>query len=308
MAAPTLVDSADMLPDIWRLALRSGRGDMEHRHTEQVEHCRSRGLAALGWGVRRKGSRDVVLQQIQEEYPGTPRHTVQRFMDAQDGSLIWTLHTDGTYCIGKFVGPWYYDDTSAAADLDCYQVRPVEWAPTKLDVSQVPGAVIRAFSGRGSSFSRIHDPGARRYSHFRFEVLMGRTTRVPSSTPEEVLQSLLHPWDVEDLVALYLQVVRKFLILPASRQTGTAGYEYVLIDLNSRRQVIVQVKTGDSSVDLVRLASAAGSERLAIAFSTRGLYKGQDSRVEKLTNQEILKFMEDYRSILPDKIRGWLDY
>ena len=151
--------------------------------------------------------------------------------------------------------------------------------------SEVPGAVVRAFSQRGSSFSRIHDEPARRYSHRLYDSLLGRGERVAAPSPEEVLASLLAPFDLEDLVFVYMQVERGYLVLPGSRRTDTAVYEYVLPHPSTREQAMVQVKTGSSAVDLEQLKKAAGGDHKAYAFSTTGSYTGSGSGVELLSSK-----------------------
>ncbi|HYI00312.1 hypothetical protein [Hyalangium sp.] len=293
------------LPDIWRLPLRSQKeGGVPH--DEQVEHCLTLGLSAVGWGVRKSDALEEVLARVEAEYDRRGRQTVERFANAPMGSLVWTLHTDGTYRIGELVGPWRYDDSSTAERLDCHQVRETRWARAKLLSSEVPGAVVRCFSQRGSSFSRIHDENARAYSHRLFDKLLARPERVPAPTPAEILRSHLDPFDVEDLVFVYLQVKRDFLVLPGSRRTDSAAYEYVLIHRTTHEQAVVQIKTGSSTVDLDRLAKAAGSHHQAFAFSTTGRYAGPASRVELLSSESLLAFMKASPEFLPPRVKGWL--
>lgn len=304
--------TSEVLPQLWRLALRSGRHDMEGRHTEQVDYCLSKGIAALGWEAENDGTPQDALRQIEKQHDRKGRQTVGRFINAPNQSLIWTLHTDGTYHLGEITRPWRYDDSPRAHELDSVQVREVSWADKRFDSSEVPGGVIRRFSQRGSAFSRIHDAAAARYSRQVFDKLAGRPRVLRRPNVEEVLTSLLDPWDVEDRIAIYLQASRGLLVFPASRQTSTSAYEYVLMDPKSGRHVIVQVKTGESSVDVARLASAArGDERTAIAFSTTGRYDGEDDAVEKLSGKEILSFLGKQRtekvSLLPPRVRLWLD-
>ncbi len=292
------------LPDIYRLPLRSQKeGGVPH--DEQVEHCLRNGISAVGWGVE-GGSLEEVLNQIEATYHRRGRQTVERFANAPTGSLIWTLHTDGTYRVGELTGHWRYDASAEAERLDCYQVRDTRWAPKRLLSSEVPGAVVRSFSQRGSSFSRIHDESARQYSHRLYDQLLERGERVSTPTPEEVLGSLLAPFDVEDLVFVYLQVKCGYLVLPGSRRTDTAAYEYVLLHPDTREQAVVQVKTGASAVDLERLKRAAGSDHKAYAFSTTGSYTGRDSGVELISSESLLDLMKARPEVLPPRVKGWL--
>ena len=296
--------SASNLPDIYRLPLRSQKeGGVPH--DQQVEHCLRNGISAVGWGVE-GGGLEEVLTQIEETYDRRGRQTVERFANAPTGSLIWTLHTDGTYRVGELAGPWRYDASAEAERLDCHQVRDTRWAPKRLLSSEIPGAVVRSFSQRGSSFSRIHDEAAQRYSHRLYDSLLGRGERVIAPSPEEVLVSLLAPFDVEDLVFVYMQVERGYLVLPGSRRTDTAAYEYVLLHPGTREQAVVQVKTGSSAVDLEQLKKAAGSDHRAYAFSTTGSYTGSGSGVELISSERLLEFMSERPEVLPPRVKGWL--
>jgi hypothetical protein len=293
------------LPDIYRLPLRSQKeGGVPH--TEQVEHCLRNGISALGWGVT--GSKlEEVLAQIEATYDRRGRLTVERFASTPAGSLIWTLHTDGTYRVGELVGAWKYDASPEAERLDCHQVRETRWAPVSLLSSEVPGAVVRCFSQRGSSFSRIHDAVARTYSHRLYDRLLQRPERIPSPTPDEVLQSLLDPYDVEDLVFVYMQVELGYLVLPGSRRTDSAAYEYVLLHPKTRQQAVVQIKTGSSVVDLDQLAKATANRHKAFAFSTTGSYTGRTSNVELLSSHGLLSFMRARPEVLPPRVRAWFE-
>jgi hypothetical protein len=123
---------------------------------------------------------------------------------------------------------------------------------------------------------------------------------------DEVLRSLLDPFDVEDLVFVYMQVKRDFLVLPGSRRTDSAAYEYVLVHRTTYEQAVVQVKTGLSTVDLDQLARAAGRNHKAFAFSTTGSYSGTASNVEILAFGSLLAFMKECPGFLPPRVKGWL--
>jgi hypothetical protein len=154
--------------------------------------------------------------------------------------------------------------------VDVHHVRPVVWAGSVL-AEDVPGAVIRSFSGPGSSFSEIHNDAARAYSRHLFNKLKGRPTKATPLSVATVLRDLLGPIDMEDLVYVFLQVKEGYVVLPASRRSDTAAYEYELVQRNSGQRAIVQVKTGNSRVDLSLLASTAGTTARAFAYASGGM-------------------------------------
>ena len=146
------------------------------------------------------------------------------------------------------------------------------------------------------------------YSHRLYAELMGEPTDLPPPAAEDVIKHLLEPFNVEDLVFTYLQS-RGYLVLPASRRTDTAAYEYVMVHRETGKLAVAQVKTGQSSVDLDLLASTAGEDHDAFAYSTGSHYRGHGSAaIERLTDAQLLGFANAAPHHLPPRVRRWLDY
>src|SRR5438094_6120530 len=104
----------DELPEIWRLPLRSGKPGVIYE--DAINHCLQRQIVAVGWGISSgHGDLQEVLRRIESEHDRIGLTTVRRFADAPIGSLVWTLHTDGTYRIGEIDGEWHYDESREAA-------------------------------------------------------------------------------------------------------------------------------------------------------------------------------------------------
>ena len=179
---------------------------------------------------------------------------------------------------------------------------------TPLNDLDVPGGVIRCFIGTGESFSRIHDVGARRFTLYLWEKLHGRPLPKLEVSPEQILVSYLDPYDVEDLVYVWLQVVRGYLALPRARQRDMPAYEYTLIHRATGGRAIAQIKTGSIPVDLALLAAAATDETATFAFATSGGYVGDPASVtEVITSGELLEFVRRHRPLLPPRVRTWFE-
>ena len=268
------------------------------------------GVTGLGWALDppAPATLDEALRRTRArtDWKGA-HHTIRRFAQVADGSLVWTRGQDGRFHLGEISGPWRYDASAAAARVDVHHVRPVVWAPSMLAES-VPGAVIRAFSGRGSSFSEIHNDAARIYSDHLFNASTGKTVAQLRISAASVLRDFLDPIDVEDLVYVFLQVDEGYVVLPASRRTDTQAYEYELIERSSGKRAVVQVKTGKSRVDLTELASAAGQHGHAFAYATGGGYHGSASEsVRVLRDEELLAFARTHPALLPARVRTWFE-
>ncbi len=80
-------------------------------------------------------------------------------------------------------------------------------------------------------------------------------------TPVEVLTSHLDPYDVEDLIYVWLQVARGYVALPRARQRDTPAYEWTMIHGDTRRHGIVQIKTASDHVDLQALVDAKADDQ-----------------------------------------------
>lgn len=301
-------------PHIYRIPMRSAKPDVDH--TAEIERAIELGICGVGWGVLEDPPRTLgeTLERI-EAFPSDrgwgsrAARCVERFAAAPRGSLMWSRHTDGTWLLGKLTGRWRGDYSIEAAVVDLHQVRTTKWAPHRLLTEEVPGAVIRAFSGRGSSFSEIHNQVSRLFSQGLYAELHGEEFELPRTSAEQVLRDLLEPFDVEDLVFAYLQAVRGYLVIPAARRTNNQTYEYVVVERGSEGLIPVSVKTGATPVDVGQLASTAEVGGRAIAYSTEGNYQGDGAeRVERIADPDLLDFVAGHPDLLPPRVRRWFRY
>lgn len=286
-------------------------------HSEQVEHCLERGIIGIGWRMDElpdDAPLTTVVHAIKKRTdPGWgPRaaQIVRRFGDeAEIGDFVWTRDTLGRYLLCRISGPYQYDISEAAKAVDVHQVRPAEWAPKPLNDLEVPGGVIRRFVGIGESFSRIHDDGARRLTSYLWEKLHNRALPKVEISPREVLTTHLDPYDVEDLVYVWLQVVRHYVAMPRARQRDTPAYEWTMVHGGTHRRGIVQIKTGSDSVDLAALdAARADDETDTFAFATSETYHGKRELVtEVIKAEDLLAFAREHPSLLPARVRTWFE-
>jgi hypothetical protein len=300
---------------MWRTKLRSTVPGVDH--TAQVAHCVEGGVIGIGWRLDELApgtSLEVVVEMIEKKSePGWGRRAAQavhRFgAEAQVGDFVWTRDTSGRYLLARISGPYRYDISEAAKVVDVHQVRAVEWAPRALNDLEVPGAVIRCFVGAGSSFSRIHDEGARVLTLWLWEKLHDRAPPRLEITPGEVLSGHLDPYDVEDLVYVWLQVARGYVVLPCARQRDTPAYEWTMIDRVTRRRAIAQIKTGAEPVVLASLASAvAGDATDTFAFATGGCYVGDPALVTAIIeSDDLLAFVREHPDLLPERVKAWFE-
>lgn len=290
---------------MWRCPLRSHKPGVDH--FRQLEHCLQGKLVGIGWGLGEDpDGLDHALRLTSARGWKRAPGIIRRFAEAQNGDLVWSLGLDGRYLLGEVAGEWYYDGSETAELVDCHHVRRMHWAPRPLLDAEVPGAVVRAFMRPGTSFERIKNRAARHYSRALLDELLGRVVQPFAPEPHVVLRDMLDPFDVEDLVYVYLQAVHNWLVLPASRRTNTATYEYVLVHRDTQQLAIAQVKSGDSAVPMEELARAAGADHIAFAYSTGGHYDGDGGgRVHIIEEADLLDFAARCPHQLPPRARRW---
>lgn len=301
------------LPTLWRTKLRSTIPGIDH--SAQVRHCLDGGIVGIGRRLDDLPTGtplDDVLSTIEsisgKGWGKRAAQTVRRFgCDVQVGDFVWTRDTDSHYRLGRFLdGGYRYDNSEAATAVDVHQVRPVAWAPAALNDLDVPGAVVRAFTGTGSSFSRIWC--ARGLTPYLWAKHNGEPLPAVDFDARTVLTSLLDPYDVEDLIYVWMQVSLGYLAFPRARTKDQPAYEWTMLHRDTGRKAIVQVKTGGVHVDRDALAAAADDETAIFAFATGGGYDGsRDSPVVQIQPEELLAFVGEHPQMLPPRIRTWFE-
>ncbi len=301
-------------PIIWRTKMRSLKPGVDI--AGQVDYCLDGGLVGIGWGIDELPSgaplAEVLAAIRKTEIRGwgaQAASTVRLFgEEAEVGDFVWTRDLQGRFRLGRITGGYRYDNSEKAKATDTHQVRDADWAKQPLSDLEVPGAVIRAFSGTSTSFSRMWNRGARLYTAWLWEKLHGREPAPLSFSPAEVLKQL-EPYDLEDLIYTWMQVCGDYLALPKARRTDTPAYEWTMLHRKTHRPAIVQVKSGDQAVDLEALAAAAPSdETIVYAFSAANTYTGTPTRMPiKIGSDELLAFVASDPELLPERVRTWFE-
>ena len=262
---------------VWRNKLNSGRTEEDGGEVdwdEAKEYCRSHSVVGVGWGlskIRHEARLDEVLDawgELRDTWGNAPEYMIRRLAEqVEDGDLMWTRDSLGAYWLGRVDGPWRYDATEDSRRLDLYNVRPCTWLQKPFRDYEVPGAVVRSFTGPGQTLRRLGDhPAAIRVTEMLWDREAHPDVLHEPATAEEVLTDLLDPIDVEDVVLLLLQH-QGWLLLPSSRMHDTPMYEAALRHPDDGRLAVVSVKSGASNaVPIPELAAAAGDAQ-AYAYS-----------------------------------------
>ena len=306
---------------VWRAKIHSERDDLRNDRLRDAarEYCRRAGLVGVGWGRPYISAGDgAPLEDVLREIYAKAGwkaggDTVRRLaIDAAVGDFVWTRDSTGAYWLGQITGPWRFDGSDDGTRWDLNNVRACTWLAESFRDFEVPGAVVRSFTGRTSSFSRV-DPSHRggwRVTELIWRQAISPGTGRPAMDSEEVISELLDPIDAEDLALVFLQA-QGWLLLPSSRMSDTPLYEAALRHQTDGRLAVLAVKSGGSNPVPVQevVASVLKDNAEVFVFSTHNRYEGipENLGATRITNAQLAEFMAERPELLPPRITRWID-
>ena len=295
---------------VWKMPLKSRRDDFE-RDTAKVERarafCMREGWTGFGWEV--ESLEDLLTQPelYEKALPGTPNdsraarsahHALARRMQVDD--LVWCRAKADVYWLGRTDGSWTYRNTGEFADFDLYQVRKCKWVRVGPE-DLVPGAIKNAFAGRGSAISQIQRErdAALRYSTIIWREKTGDSIAdLLDSTGAFSVSELGHD-DLEDLVAMYLQVCLGWYVVPSTVKRATPYTEFVLRNAEGRRAYL-QVKSGNTSVGAI-IDVPNDVDKFFLFDASEG--SRLPNKVERICLNDLEDFARTHNFLLPSYIR-----
>jgi hypothetical protein len=140
---------------VYRAPMRSRRDDVDVRAT--IERAMTLELCGLG-GVLHPAPRglDEAARVAAHQYDDRVARRIERFAAVADGSFVWTRDADLLFWVGRLSGPWSYDSSVAAAEVDLVHVRRCEWSASPVPEHEAPVAVLATFGRGGRNFQHIH--------------------------------------------------------------------------------------------------------------------------------------------------------
>lgn len=292
---------------LWRLNLKTDA----QKGFDPRKFCLERCLVGIGWPVEDNNGNpprdfDHYLRLGETKYADNAYDSWWRAVNAignrmQDGDLCWTRDRSGIYYLGRIDGRWRYLHGDEADNFDVHCVRSCKWVYVGL-LDAVPGAVERSF-GFGRTVQSVNDETAQAYSHHVYDQMTGKSG-VPQKAHSDIF-ALLSPLDHEDLASLYLQT-QGYVVIPSTIKSTTAAYEWVMYHQQTGEKAVLQVKSGDAGIDLAQLADIPAR---VFVVSGEGTVAGPiPDNVTQIPRKVLLQFAQKQRTLLPDRIRRYLDW
>lgn len=230
---------------------------------------------------------------------------INRFYETKENDLFWTRDMDGNHwiCRAKGQAEPYYD-----AALDIGARVPVE---AYMHGIEVPGQIKASFTRpRGGITESFHDDLITAYSQSIFNKLSGKPIyTIPKYEYENILDNL-PPFDLEELVISYIQIVEGYYLLSNSIANNSTTIkiecEFRSRDINDPKRAVVQVKGGrDKIIDAAEYKMYDDAGYIVYFFAPNVLNIETLKNGIWITKDELLNFYQKYKEVLPDSITKW---
>lgn len=296
-----------MTQQLWRVHLKPGAKP----GTDVPRLCLDRGIFGVGWGLSAvPASKDDYWTKAKAAYYGTYKRKWSGIVkpvlyDIKINDLVWVRDQATSYYLGKVTSDWEYRSEQEFTDADVINVRRCDWQRVG-EMDNVPGSVISSFIARRTVQRVMKDSSALLYSRYLYAMLRGEPFVPDPKTAKADILELLSDSDLEDVVAVYLQVVKRAVMFPSTCKTDTKAIECVLTSTVDGQRIGLQVKRGSSPINQDVFSDFNGTVYL---FQARGCYQGQTTpRCVCLATEEIKKFIFEQRRLMPGKVQKWIDF
>lgn len=257
--------------DLWRINLKPDAAT----GINVAEFCFDRNIVGIGWPVDGKPATKDGYYQLSEQVQREPNQrrswaaAANAFLDQlKPGDLIWARTPDAHYYLGRIAGDWRYENGDEYRQADTVNIRPCDWVEVGA-VDSVPGAVIAGFRP-SRTIQRVLDPHALIYSRFVYARKRGEDFSCDGARRD--ILALISDADLEDVLAVYLQVVERCVMFASTCKRDTQFIEAMFARSDGTR-VGLQVKSGQSSLNRDDYAAFQGQVYL---FAASGNYLGSD--------------------------------
>lgn len=289
---------------VYRIHIRPGGGLADPKIS--FSYCLQQGVLGLGWQTETQNNNASWEEYETEaaEIYGSSELSRVRYLknNLQANDLIWTRDIEGNYYLGKVESGWEYFSNREAQDADIVNIVRCNLKKVP-SVDDVPGKVVASFRP-SRTVQAIRDETASDYSKYLWNKL---SDKEDYDLPKENLKnvfSLLGSEETEDVIFIYLQM-QGWLVIPNSRKGDTMGYEFYLVDKETKEKAIVQVKTGHTPLTP---SEWENWKEKVFLFQANGNYNGSSvDNVICIEPKDIEAFMYSNKSFLPSNIAHWLN-
>lgn len=233
--------------------------------------------------------------------------------DIKLGDLVW-IRNEGIYYLARFNlnSQIIYNCIEETMKYDaCLQITNVNWQKIG-DERSVPGVVATAFS-QPATIQRIWKEGVKEFSEIVYDKKAGTNyyEEAKNNFSKEVFYNFIFPDDCEDLLCMYLNKTKGYVVIPSSNKKSTPLYECILLDTYTGKKIYIQVKKGEDDLYPDKYTHLDGEVYLlTTAGQVVGYDKEKHKNIKVVDPDDLFNFVKikEFNTCLPESIRFWIEY
>lgn len=299
--------------NVWRINCKPGNQMVNHK--KSFDKWIEKGIIGIGWSKQENFlsgleeidiSADEIRKYIYKtltKTKGYSTYTNILFEKMKKGDYIWT-RCNGIYKLGIVTNESCLYNLYPNENFipDEYQIgfyRKVKFLEKNFVESEIPGKIVASFRVP-STLQKIHE-NKNELSIF----CEAKAKNTPVLYPISDWKNLLSAEDIEEIVALYLQIEKQLFIYTSTCKKDTSVIEFQLVDQKGNLHG-VQVKSGDTNINANEYYDLSKKMKIFLFASNDDISNIEKyENIEKIDSKEITLFIQKYLNILPEKIKFW---
>ena len=294
---------------IYRIHLKPQNDKKEN----PFKFCKQKSIVGIGWPLdeenlekfKKESNFENYKKLVLEQYNKDTglKKAINCYSEIEKDDLIWARDRDNIFYICRVTGKWEYSYENDNKVNDIFSYFSVEYVKVGT-VEEVPGKVVNSFRAN-ATLQRIHGKSI-------FEMTKKIYNKKSNNKLYEIKKiedflNFLLPEDVEEIVSLYLQLEKNYLIYTSTNKIDTAKYEFVMISRDGKEKCCIQVKTGNTTLDPENYIHLTENNVKVYLFTLEGYKRENINNVICLKKEEILDFIKNNKEILPSRIKYWMN-
>ena len=296
--------------NIWRLNIKPGNSSS---HQDAFEYCIKNKIIGGGWGLDDgpycSDVKSIFNNHLNRSIKTVGKddqwneNTLKPFFNAmnriQKNDLVW-IRNKGIYYICRIDGEWEYDSNEILNRLDIHnfyhadiqEVGTLDAVPGKVANSFIPSRTLQA----------IYGDDIKEYSKKVYNSQLGNVMYKVNDISLKYSLEMLHPEDLEELISLYLQVEKGYLLYSSTNKIDTQTYEFVMVKNDGSHRAYTQVKSGNSDTLDGNDYKELVNPNIMYLYSSKCINCDNQFTI-RINEDELLRFVKNHESILPRRIK-----
>ena len=271
---------------------------------DAFDYCKRNKIIGIGWPLppnQKANDFNDYAKKRRAAYgdDGSFTRAINAIGRMKPNDLVWTRQ-DGIYYLCRITSSWRYIDSPESRDADIANVVDVDDFIKVGVLDKVPGKVKKSMDISATA-QRING-------------IASITANIYNMLTKSNFYSVINKFNVdvfdilsaeatEEIVCLYLQIEKGYVVYTSTCKKSTAKYECVMVNKDNGSKCYPQVKTGSISLNRDDYSSFASNNDKVYLFATSENYKGTaNNNIICLSRAEILDFISRYRKIMPVEV------